>query len=359
MTLPFRLGSQLTLEDVKQFLGAAEDEGLTWEAKAGDIKPATVQKAVAGFANSELGGVLVLGAAQDADGWRIAPFSIPGDEPGTWLSSVILRLKPVPRHRVEVRTDAAERLVLVEVETVAEPPCLTPDGRVYERVTGQTVPVVDSARIAQLFARGRAAVEHAEGAALDRAQEWRTIPIEVGRGRPVLTVVACAVGRPEDMSAALFRRSYGDRLASLLDRHLHPPSPAGTSMRALRQSSISQRHLAVSLIDPFDSATASWAAADWTGAVGAGVLDESPGGANQVDSNGTLTASLELVLTALRDLGEHGRAHVVLSLFTTKAVHVVRRWADVDAPINQLVDGIGRELRRADGDYAWEPEPIE
>src|SRR4051812_27394703 len=79
----------LRVEDVERFLADAGDEGLTWEAKGGREPHANaVRKAVCGFANA-IGGYLIVGAEQSANGWRLPGVEFRASEPATWLSSVI------------------------------------------------------------------------------------------------------------------------------------------------------------------------------------------------------------------------------------------------------------------------------
>ena len=64
----------LTISAVRRFLSAAGQEPLTWEAKAdgkGPLHPATVRKAICAFANSDLGGFLIIGATESGTGWAL------------------------------------------------------------------------------------------------------------------------------------------------------------------------------------------------------------------------------------------------------------------------------------------------
>jgi hypothetical protein len=49
-----------------------------------------------------------------------------------------------------------KRAALVRIESVAEPPCVTSGGQLYERVSGETIPVKDPADVRALYERGRA-----------------------------------------------------------------------------------------------------------------------------------------------------------------------------------------------------------
>src|SRR6266542_1076884 len=100
----------LSLDHVRECLEVAGDEGVTWEAKAGDprrpedvIRTHHVQRSVCGFANA-LGGFLILGAArpQGSQEWQLPGVVFPGDEPATWLDDVISSLRPRPRSEAHV-----------------------------------------------------------------------------------------------------------------------------------------------------------------------------------------------------------------------------------------------------------------
>ena len=57
---------QIEFAEVASFLSGATDEGVTWEAKGDDERgawhPRGVRKAVCAFANSFLGGYIIVGA---------------------------------------------------------------------------------------------------------------------------------------------------------------------------------------------------------------------------------------------------------------------------------------------------------
>lgn len=82
----------------------------------------------------------------------------PAAELGAWVDQVIRdgAVKPVPWF--EPRT-FLERpgAAIIAIEPVAQPPCVTSGGAVYERTSGRTVPVTDPSELARLFAGGRAA----------------------------------------------------------------------------------------------------------------------------------------------------------------------------------------------------------
>lgn len=160
--------ADVELDDVREFLDGAGEEPLTWEAKADDergrLHPGSIQKAICGLAN-QIGGYLIIGARWDKDaaGWTLPGIASPGDEARVWLGKIIRRLAPEPRTDVRPWTLEDGRLVaIVRVEPVAQPPCMTPDGRVFQRVSGETIPVTDPALMESLMRRGRDALGRAE-----------------------------------------------------------------------------------------------------------------------------------------------------------------------------------------------------
>jgi hypothetical protein len=70
--------------------------------------------------------------------------------------------------------DEGRTVAVVEIEPVAEPPCITNDGIVYERVSGRTVPVVDTLVLARLTEQGaharQRAQEDAQAAMVERLE---------------------------------------------------------------------------------------------------------------------------------------------------------------------------------------------
>jgi predicted HTH transcriptional regulator len=160
---------RLDVGDLRRFLGEAGDEGLTWEAKAdhesGRLRPQQVHKAACGLAN-QIGGYLILGARRDAKGepWQLPGINPRDDEIDVWIGEVLRRLRPEPRHQTRAWEVDDDRLVaVVWIDPVDRPPCIAPDGRVFQRVSGATVPVEDPVELARLQQRGQAALDRALG----------------------------------------------------------------------------------------------------------------------------------------------------------------------------------------------------
>lgn len=152
----------LTLERVQGFLEEAEPEPLLWEAKGTELKPHEIRRQCGGFANSEQGGYLILGASEGGSGWCCDGLVFPGGEPYRYVTSCLQEgVRPLPRYDVKsFRTQSDRDLAVVEIEPLEAGPAIV-RGTVYERVPGATVPVKDPSRLADLFGRGRRAHERA------------------------------------------------------------------------------------------------------------------------------------------------------------------------------------------------------
>src|SRR3954452_50412 len=154
--------TDLAEEHVRAFLAAAEEEGVTWEAKPdgpdgrGRLRPEHVRNGVCALAN-QIGGHLIVGAAKREDRWELVGVDGRG-EPGLWLDRAVGGLRPLPRyaHRV-FPLDEGRWAAVVQVEPLTQTPCMTLDGQVFERVSSQSVRVTNPARLAQLFSRGEQA----------------------------------------------------------------------------------------------------------------------------------------------------------------------------------------------------------
>jgi Schlafen, AlbA_2 len=186
--------NELAAGHVETFLADAGDEGLTWEAK-GREEPHrdSVRKAVCGMANSS-GGFLIVGAERGAGRvWTLRGVQFRSDEPGTWLSSLITSgLNPVPPFDVKVfDRDTGRKAAIIGVEPVIVPPCITASGAVYQRASGQTLPVVDQRVLAELYGRGRAVREQAQTLAL-RASERALQEPRRNRTRSPCSASRCA-----------------------------------------------------------------------------------------------------------------------------------------------------------------------
>jgi hypothetical protein len=180
---PVSLTSPLAPDAVREFLRAAGEEGVTWEAKADDkrgrLHRDSLRKAACGFANRD-GGYVIVGAKRDADmgEWSLPGITKPDEEPELWIGRVLRSLRPSPRFEPQMWKLDDDRIAgVVWAELVEEPPCMPPQGQVIERVSGETLPVTNPCRLDALYrggqqARGRAAhfANQAARRALDEPQ---------------------------------------------------------------------------------------------------------------------------------------------------------------------------------------------
>src|SRR4051794_2238162 len=100
---------ELELKELRGFLDHAGHEPLTWEVKGDEhagrwVRRDQVLKAVCGFANSDRGGVLIIGGhKRQGVGWDLPGLDRPSEEPGplleNWLRHGFIR---PPATRVKV-----------------------------------------------------------------------------------------------------------------------------------------------------------------------------------------------------------------------------------------------------------------
>jgi hypothetical protein len=167
---------ELDRGDVESFLAEQGDEGLTWECKGkGDKgedrwpRRQQIEKAVSGFANSELGGLLIIGADRTHPkklGWKLNGLPPPPEPEIKMAVSKVIDwgVAPVPPYDVQAWRIGEDRHAAVAwVRPTPEPPCVTRDGLVFQRTVGRTEPVSDPGALARLFEGGNRARERAEG----------------------------------------------------------------------------------------------------------------------------------------------------------------------------------------------------
>lgn len=208
--------ADLELEHVEAFLEQdAEDEPLLWEAKGTKLDRHEIRKQVCGFANSHEGGYLILGAKRQGERWALDPLEFP-EEPAPWINKLIRDggVRPIPD--IDTRPFPAgngRHVAVVRVDRVASPPC-NARGTVYERVSGETIPVRDPQRLADLFARGDQAHRVAEMTAFEAA---KSAFYEAGKDSTYeethvqFAVGLSCIGRANDIGARLFTSVLEER----------------------------------------------------------------------------------------------------------------------------------------------------
>ena len=344
--------ASLSLGDLETFLATAGEEALTWECKGAKVHPASVLRTAAGFANSELGGYLILGATWADGAWILSGADLVPDVTA-WLGSAVNRLSPRPHHDAKTFTveGTGARVVVLAIEPVSAPPCLTPDGGVFDRVVGQTVPVTDPGRLAALFARGDAAeqsVERAVGAALTADFVPRG-----GKGYdlPVILVGLGALGDNLDHERTLFAKPFAELFRGVLNRWW------GSGANHCRpQLTFRQDGLAGSLECEFHDARTVRLAARLDGVATLALYTGDPDGLPAACDRqllGDIWGSIHDLLTGFAaDVREVYLSMTVLRNNST-GVPIARRFS-LEEPVDPILDSINRDLRRARGEVVWE-----
>ena len=352
----------VTAEDVEAFLADATEEGLTWEAKGTVSPPArTVRKAVAGFANAT-GGYLIVGAEQrDDKSWHLPGVSFEVEEPGTWASSVITSgMSPLPPFDTKtLDRDEGRRVLVVEVEPVSVPPCVTNDGVLYQRVSGQTKPVTDPAVLGELLRRGETARVNAEATAARAALGIVKEPGILTAAETLFSVALSPAMSVDDKAAVLFTKSFYEQMEKLVRARLQADPMLGFSVGGLLQQN-SLRQWTTS-----EQMGAGWtAAAYWDGAVAA-TFSDNGGEFYLAETIQRVHQGWEVLAELAEVYGGRGEAHLYVlvqhrhkqtSSKLTDPIEL-RRWTEVRAPREAEKASVERELERAFGRPAFEPEP--
>jgi Putative DNA-binding domain len=367
----------LTLDHVEAFLADAGDEGLTWEAKGTERPPpGSVRKQVCAFANAE-GGYLVIGVRREGDTWVADGVDFRGEEPTTWLGQIIRSgLRPVPRYDVTSwKLDDGRHVAVVQIEPVSEPPCMTTSGEVFERVSGESIKVDDPAGLARLYERGQGAQVRAEQNALAGAER-------VGLHDPgeppflIFTITLAPTGTADDISGRLFVESFANSLADKVET-LQFYRSAGRLQNVFAETSVRQDSVFAWRRSP-DKIERWVAATFWDGS--AALLFEVMRPPQEsftripVDVLFALVSraakvAAELVETA----GGYGRARVEFRLAARgfalvdptgerQPMHhtTIQEWTPGDGRVtDEMIENMKRELLRAVGVEAWEPESPE
>ncbi len=214
--------TDLTLAHLQAFLDEAPSEPLLWECKR-ELQAKSLRKAVCGFANGHDTGYLIIGAHEHGGAWALDGAAFPTGDPPTDITNLLIHdaVMPYP-DGLDVQSfpvgSEGTHIAVVQIPPSQTPPCITA-GTVYERVSGQTLPVKDPARLAALFARGdgarQAGVEKAEQIAARVGKlaggEQQNVRFALGLGAP---------GYPLDLTPRLFVPSFStsaqERIAAVM-----------------------------------------------------------------------------------------------------------------------------------------------
>ncbi|MGZ6299705.1 MAG: AlbA family DNA-binding domain-containing protein [Candidatus Limnocylindria bacterium] len=124
---------ELDVSHVRAFLASAIDEGINWEAKGDDAKGPcrshSVRKAVCAFANSHLGGFIIVGAVHDggAGGWSLPGLRRPpSGSLADWLTETIRSgVEPWTSPLIKTWPGPEGPIAVVRIDPVALPPAIT------------------------------------------------------------------------------------------------------------------------------------------------------------------------------------------------------------------------------------------
>lgn len=351
--------SSLELSHVEHFLEDAVEEGLLWEAK-GHTHPhhGSVRKAACGFANSR-GGFLVIGAEHGDEGWTLPGVEFQVNEPGTWIASVVSDgLNPVPRFDVKVwDVDSRRKVVVLSVDPVDAPPCLTRDGVAYERTSGRTVRITDPIVLSRLTERGEAARANARRVAEHAARSLFFEPLVWDMSASVVSVSLAATESPPDRASRLFSEAFARDVFLDIAKRLQPDP----YLRGQPRIEISRDALSAITVSPTEES--AWSLrASWDGAV-ALLFSANDRGWAMEDIVRFLDRGWKTAVYLLEKLEEAGAAYLVALVqprrFADPATTVepteLCRWTHVRDPENVELASVERELRRDRGEFAWEP----
>lgn len=395
---------EVQLDHVRQFLaGAGDDEGLTWEAKADDdeerqshgleepgrLRPQTIRKGACAFAN-QIGGYLILGARwhKKERQWFLPGIVVPELEAKIWLANVLESLRPTPRF--DARTwalDDGRVVAVVLVDPVSQPPCMTPQGHVYERVSGKSIRVTDPALLDSLLRRGDAARARAQGFADRIARRALDFSDWEGARAVGLSIAMAPVGRDtDDISGRLFTPSFRDAVAQGVRRFAdNSGTPLERNQEQDRFTLIAHKlpgHVLHTGGGASRQERSEWCVqASWDGAVAASASFSPAALIGLSAINHVVSPGWRVVATLVAQLGGYGPAHLSVlvdvrqvdlrkhappqeqqplpprgSLFVRLPVETwIRRHTAVNEPSPDEMNSVERELARASGMHVDEP----
>lgn len=378
------------LEDLREFLDAADEEGVTWEAKAeepagernaaGRLQPRKIAQGVCGLAN-QIGGYFIVGARKEEGTWKLPGIRMPSPEPGLWLAQVLGGLQPQPRFAHKHWTVDDDRLVaVIRVEPLAQTPCMTRDGQVFERVSSETLKVNDPIRLNELFRRGRQARDVAKAGAHIASTELFEHPGVFDKRSAWIGLGLMAASYEPDIGSRLFHsgfnkaihRGFGIRLCT--EAGLAPPQAVEPIMRQSFVALEGGNDLCYWVVS-----------AHWSGRVGvlAALAGEMVVHQSLFDS--FVIPAWDLAADLVKQLGGYGDARMELSvLVQTEEIAQRRstgsrrpgpappkrtlygklppetnipRATEIRSPTTDEIGSIQRELQRAAGLFSYEGGP--
>lgn len=352
-TSPFGVDwDRLTLVEVEAYFGANLDESLTVEAKGSQVHSGHVTREVNAFANSDLGGFLVLGVHRKdrkspwiVEGWE------PPDESTTWVSNIVTTtMDPVPRIDVLPLPMGGSRVVtVVRVWPVPLPPSVTSAGGVFYRLPGKSEPAYPASVLQRLFDRGAAGQSRAW-------TESRLARDELARhtSRPELVVAMSCPSFASDISAELFRepvRAAVQRM--LLDDDVRtiqgPPMQVRVDVDQHRMTG--ESHAGPRPRDGYLVELRRM------GSVAIGLARENVDEVRWAKRGGPELGRMWRAASDLsRSLGAYGPTHLAIRVASESTGGIdIDRWTEVGEPSAEDLESVRRELLRSLNEFALEP----
>ncbi len=349
----------LDIEHLRTFFAAASDEGLTWEAKGGNIRTEHVIKAASAFGNSHLGGFLVLGArrASPTAPWVVDGYAFPTD-PQTWVSQCLLNdaIRPRPATDTKSWPVATDRhVVVVNFRPVSVPPVITRDGQIWERLSGVSHQVRDPASMRELVSRGeQSRVQAASISVAARDDMLRDPPAE----RQCSLVVAMAspafLG---DVSTVIFTESAYQSAVAVLNGRLAFAPISGYQQNRVG-GDVSQHALTLwNAGFPEEEGYCIRVGRHGSVTVGESVGMVESGLHAVANDISALQTAWEAAAHLLSVFVAEAPVHAAIALADpTRGVTEFARWTAVPGPWLNEQESIVREARRTLGQDEWEPE---
>lgn len=349
-------------EHLLAFLARSEDESLTWEAKGGDIRPHHIRDSVSGFGNSELGGILLLGATQGraTKAWTVDHWEPPDAEVDLWVSHCLANGGVSPRPSIEVKAwdvEGGGRLACVAIWPVSVPPVMTSSGQVWERTSSETVKVKDPTALRRLFERGKAAEDRIHRLSNDAAEEL--FSGEVARTEHAGVLGFAAASLPSELSGQVFRESF---FRSVVDRAVD--LQRGVTAVNLHGFIRARSHLGQGGVTAwgeqgFGDPSSYSVRVGRHGSVAVGFADaDMAEGAEWVDQRTDRLRSMWTTAKgALASLGAMGVIHVAVRVDGPDGQTIgAAQWSEMSSDGEEEIDRLVRDVRRALGHAEWEPE---
>ncbi len=381
---------QLQFEHVKAFLATAGEESLVWEAKGedprpdgqGKLRPERVRKEACAFAN-QIGGYVLVGVSGSAHHWSASGIEIPGEEPGLWIDQVMEGLSPQPVYERKHWQVADGRVVaVIRVEPIAQTPCMTDEGQVFERVSSESRKVVEPLRLAELISRGEKAQEQAEIAAGVAATELFERPDVISERSVWIGFGLHSVSYQPDISARLFHSRFPNFLAERFNERAIVET--GFLAPHGMHRSIGQDHVEFLV----GGESILWVVrAHWSGRVGVAIALAGDPVSRLSLFDALVIPAWKLAADLTAHLGAYGdiRVHLAVKRQTAEQahqrptgtyvpgptppestvyaslppeVHLKRPWFPLPTgPSDEIVGSMQRELMRAAGYWVHEGEP--